>query len=292
MKKRGFTIMELLVVISIIALLIGIMVPGVRKAKQVAMNLKQKCQLREIGIGLELWSNENDNEFPDSKALGTALFTTGAHHLAEAMLGRDGQGFDSLSTWDADADFPGDAYDVATFGLAGRESPYLNPEQFGHFQLAQIYGDTGATGFAYPGDWEADGTTAALGQAGVMTDIFKNRKVIMPSSGDIAKSGSPILYFKAKDTDTFIDTFPDTSVFNWNDNADILALGHNMTNPIDDPHPWDDVLDFYSPESSLINRKIRRIGDPVPYNKRTFLLMSAGKDGLYGTKDDIFNISR
>ena len=296
MKKRGFTIIELLVVISIIVLLIGVMTPGVRKAKDIAMKLKQKSQLRDIGIGLELWYNEQDNDYPDSGTTGTALFTTGAHHLAEALVGRDGHGFDSTSTWNAEQD-AGAVYQSLS-PYSDRESTYLESDSVDNFQLAQVYGDSTLTGLAYPGDWEADGTTLAGGDtAGVLTDIFTKQRIQMPISGRSVKIGSPILYFKAKDTDVF-DSFnfatQTASIFNYNDNADIFALKHNIDNTLS--HPFDPanatgIDDFYD---SLVNPRIRPINtvDDVPYNKHTFILLSAGADGLYGTKDDVTNISK
>ena len=295
MKKiKGFTIIELLTVITIIALIMSIMVPGMKKAKQVTIDLKQKSQLRDIGIGLELWAYDNDSDYPDSTSLGFGVgkVTTGAHRLAEALLGRDGHGFDDNSTWDAEVD--------AGIGIAyasppiNRESRYLESEDIGMFQLAQIYGDETGAGNAYPGDYEADGITQpSLFQAGVLTDIYKNRKIVIPITGKNVKIGSPILYFKAKDTDIFNDTAPTISVFNHEDNVDIFALGHNIDGAAANPHPYNDIVNFYSPDSSLINDSIRFIGvDPVPYNKTTFILLSAGSDGLYGPSDDVTNISK
>ena len=289
-KTKGFTIIELVAVITIIALIMSIVAPMAKKAKEIAMDLKQKSHLRDIGIGLELWAYDNDSDYPDSTSLGASLVTTGAHHLAEALLGRDGQGFDDNSTWDAEADAG-----VAYINLLNRESKYLESEDIGMFQLAQIYGSdtsTSNTIDAYPGDYNADGTPTSVARAGVLTDIYKNRNVIMPDIlpliGKNIKVGSPILYFKAKNTDIFNDTAPTTSVFNHEDNMDIFALGHNVDG-VTNPHPYNLIANFYSPDSQLINNSIRPIIDPVPYNKTTFILLS---DGLYGTKDDVINISK
>ncbi len=287
-KNKGFTIIELIAVITIIALIMSIMVPGIRRAKEIAMDLKQKSQLREVGIGLELWSYDNDSDYPDSTVLGATLYTTGSHRLAEALLGRDGQGFDSLSTEDAEADA---ATGTAYVSPLNRNSKYLESEDIEMFQLAQIYGDDTLTGNAYPGDYNADVTATGETQAGVLTDIYKNRKIIMPITNKNVKIGSPILYFKAKDTDVFNDTAPTTSVFNYEDNMDIFALGHNVDG-VANPHPYSTIANFYSPNSNLINDSIRPIIDPVPYNRTSFILLSAGSDGLYGTKDDVINISK
>ena len=93
MKKKAFTIIELVVVISIIALLIAVLVPGWKKVKEQAYSLSQRCQLRELSIGLEGWSNDHDMEYPDSYMDFSGEFSvTGAQKLCEALVGRDLQG--------------------------------------------------------------------------------------------------------------------------------------------------------------------------------------------------------
>ncbi len=293
-KNKGFTILELLTVMIIIGLLMSIMVPGTRKAKQVAMSLKQKAQLRDIGRGLEFWYFDHNMAYPDSNfSVTTSLYTTGAHKLAEALMGRDGHGFDSNSTWDAKADEINPLIYGSIHPYRDRESVYIDSDKIGNFQIAQIY-PVGGTGAVYPGDYDETPAATSNGQAGVLTDIFKNKKITMPVSNDSVKVGSPILYFKANNSTIYDASTPSQSIFNYIDNAAIFALGHNIDG-VANPHPFadpaDGVDDFYA---SLVNPTVRinGIGDPEPYNKDTFILMSAGPDGLYGTSDDIINISK
>ena len=305
MKKKGFTIIELLTVITIITILVGILTPGIRKAKTTAMNLKQKAQLRAVGLGLELFAFDHDNTYPDSQYnpyTGAAPYTTGAHHLAEALLGRDGKGYDPKSSNNAILDevSPLNPYDPLA-NLYDREGPYVDADDMPMSQLAQVYGvgGGGSTGDAYEGDFNelALSTGATRIEAGVLTDVFRKRKVQKPFSGEVVKVGSPILYFKAKDSEYFRDpsmplTYAD-NIFDWEDNAAIFDLGHFMDST--KAHPYADPANFYATDGDIVNKNLRTNpinGDPIPYNKNTYLIISAGADGLYGTKDDVYNISR
>ena len=63
---KGFTLVELLVVISIIAILLAVLMPALKKARQQSQKVMCSSNMRQMGIALQCYLQDSDTRLPDS----------------------------------------------------------------------------------------------------------------------------------------------------------------------------------------------------------------------------------
>jgi len=65
--RAAFTLIELLVVIAIIAVLASLLLPALGRAQDTARYARCLSQLRQIGLAVRLYAEDNEDEFPRSQ---------------------------------------------------------------------------------------------------------------------------------------------------------------------------------------------------------------------------------
>jgi len=269
-KKAAFTIIELLTVMSIIILLIGLLVPGLNLIRRYAKGVKQKAQFHSIGIALELFNAEWDG-YPPSEALGGAGNPyCGAMKLAEAMVGKDMCGFNPDSDFTADLGTPPLYGPGAT--LIGRKQ-YLKLEGANAETIGSLYNNA----------QQFFGSNDEV----VLCDVYAHRT---PTTGE--RVGMPILYYRANTSNTSHlppPAPPGENIYNYEDNKELIALKTYEGE--------DHLLDPAAPAPAGVTLfyeeiKNKKISIPRPYRADSYILISAGFDGNYGTKDDVLNFQK
>jgi type II secretory pathway pseudopilin PulG len=311
-RTSGMTVIEILVVISIIALLVGLLLPAVHTVQKMAKETKQKAQFTSIELGLAAFKSDYGDYPPSSwqnpNVAGGRTDYCGAQKLSEALLGWDLLGFHPDSGWRADGlDRNGGptTYDPLKVNpiaqsLDKRKGRYVELEHANVFRL----GDStpGLRDGLFPDTDNGSGNPPLERRTYVLCDVFtvNERKVLENSStllvpGVAAKMVSPstpILYYKANPASKVLDAGdPETRIYNVRDNWPLISLGMlaDGLKALRDRrhHPLEDANYFYE-----YIRDPRVQARPWPYRPDSYLLISAGADGIYGTNDDIRNFGR
>ena len=325
-KRTGFTLIELLTVMAIITLLIGILTPALSTARDQARKTAVRAQINAMEVGLDSFHQDEGKYVPSNAVLYSSDLTNagnintamanwevgttaqplqGAHLLLDALVGRDFLGYDAKAPpWGPGGTSP-TAYDrwAAT---NDRRQPYIPvdgidvtsadkpPEDAfgGNPTLIQIQPEIG-------------GPTGPL----LLCRVFRD------------KFGWPLLYYRASPTanqntpiittDAPPSTYYGDGVYDGKDNAYFTSYTAG-TPP--GPHKIGDAITplavptgngtYTTPLTVRFAEFIRSvrattydttnptlIKHPRPVKSDRFIILSPGKDGIYGNLDDVANFN-
>jgi hypothetical protein len=282
-----------------------------------AMTDLQEDQFRYIKDALELYraefgeyppSNDNRDLFdPGNDDPDDPTPYGGANKLAEALVGLDTIGFHPNSDFRSDGinirndgyggdedyavyhatfDDPGNGLgqfaETAAENIQNREGPYIGTGVGNVFTMQDVFENIGQFR-------QNNESPSEIDRSLVLCDVFvKNR-------GTGKYTGMPILYFKARTSYAEQDRSDGLGIrddiYYFFDNRNLLNLDISLGfgyGYYPEEHPLsdgvDDIQDFevmiLDPDITILQR---------PYNADSYILISAGEDGVYGTGDDITN---
>ena len=307
-KRKAFTLVELLVVIGIIALLVGLVLPGLNMARTYAREASVKATFQSLGTGLDVFlddhgfyppssvrEDDSDNECALAVADDdgdTSKIDVGAHRLAEAMLGIDQLGYSThivnelnyyktIDTVGSD-DFGAPCDDDTPPNPIERFGPYISTDQLKIGTMADVQAPS------EPADESAEHAKAWNNTNPVILDAFTKKH--------------PILYYRAKKSARRLtdEHGVNKGIFKYKDNeyiTDLYGMHDTSTKKVDDEGPWKRFPYYIWDQNTGVgaDNDAKFISSAArPYRSDSFILISAGADGEYGgiTEDDICNFTR
>lgn len=279
-KKSAFTLVELLAVLAIITILVALLIPALTMVRNMAREAQQKAQLTTIELALTAFKNDYGGYPPSNWHPKDSLDYAGTQKLTEALVGWDLLGFHPDSEFTADGRTKDDSKEIYDpddeKNLKERRGPYLELATANVFKLGDLFGNT----------------TPLEKETFVICDVFGVKRITL-ADGKNVKAGTPILYYRANTSSKSMDsTYFSERIYDARDNRFLVELvikEKDLTPAQRERTLANDTNQFEFFYNYITDPKVTTTKIKWPYRPDSYILITAGVDGLYGTSDDIRN---
>lgn len=96
-----FTLMELLITISLIVILAAILLPGLKKARDISIQIECANQLKQVGLAALMWGEEHKGQLPDRVGYGASTTLLNDYGLFSFLTNENSLKYKSIMTCSA-----------------------------------------------------------------------------------------------------------------------------------------------------------------------------------------------